>query len=345
GLLLVHAGSDLQSDVLQDSPEDIPTFTLGVADSDRVVFPSAIKGQCPADPNDTLAAYCPIRNCLFLPETINQDGYYGTLNAVIAHEDGHLLFGLSDLYNIESGLPVVGFWSLMDTGNLAGAVLPVPGTDGVFAVGLLPPSIDPFQRFFVGDALKLPEVSYDGAPIQILDGERHPDMRSVTLTGDEFVLLENRAIAPTDTLDLDQDPVTHVILGPKPPDRYEYDSLLPTWPLGHPMHGKPGGGILAWHIDTSVLTFSNSLRVNEDFGFNTNPRRLGVSVIEADGLQDLGDLGSPLLFGSYRDPWYVSNTPALSDTTIPPLKPNLGTRPHVRLDFLDEPNDTMLFTA
>jgi hypothetical protein len=29
GILVVHAGSDLQSDVLQDSPLDIPTFTLG----------------------------------------------------------------------------------------------------------------------------------------------------------------------------------------------------------------------------------------------------------------------------------------------------------------------------
>ena len=346
GLLIVHAGSDLQSDVLQDSPEDIPTFTLGVADTDRLVFPDSIK-RCTPDPNDTLAAYCPIRDCLFLPETINQDGYYGTLNAVIAHEDGHLLFGFSDLYNFETGLPVVGYWSLMDTGNLAGGVVPVYGGESIFAVGLLPPSIDPFQRFYAGDALTFREVSYDGASTPMLDSERHPDMRAVTLTADEFVLLENRAIARSDvdTVTVERDPVSQVILGPRDPDRYEYDALLPTWPKGHPSHGKPAGGILAWHIDASVLTFATSLRVNDDFGFNTNPRRLGVSVIEADGLQDLGDLGSPLLFGSYRDPWYVSNTPTLSDTTIPKLLPNLGTRPHVRLDFLDDPGDTMHFEA
>lgn len=332
GLLIVHAGSDLQSDVYQDSPEDIPTFTLGVADSDRVVFPGAIQ-RCPPDPADTLAAYCPVRNALFIPETANQDGYYATVNAVIAHECGHLLFGLSDLYDIANGLPVCGYWSLMDTGNLAGAVIPQDAGEPIYAVGLLPPSIDPFQRFFVGDALAFPEVAYDGAPIQILDGERHPDMRGVTLSADEFVLLENRAIVSGDTLVLDQDPVSHVILGPKDPDRYEYDSLL------------PGGGIVAWHIDASVLTYSTALRVNDDFGFNTNRRRLGVSVIEADGLADLGDLGSPLLFGSHRDPFYRSNNATLSDTTVPNLIPNVGTRPHVRLDFLDEPNDTMLFTA
>ena len=354
GILVIHAGSDFQSDVLQDSPEDIPTFTLGVADTDRVVFPGYVAGDCPAVPGDTLARYCPVGNALFLPEHINQDGYYGTINAVIAHECGHLLFGLSDLYDIVNGLPVVGYWSLMDTGNLAGAVIPQDVGEPIFAVGLLPPSIDPFQRFFVANlgrnnpatyVLSLPEVAYDGAPTQILDGERHPDMRSVTLSADEFLILENRAIAAGDTLVLDQDPISHVILGPKEPDRYEYDSLLPTWPKGHPDEGKPAGGIVAWHIDQSVVTFTSSLRVNESLGFNTNPRRKGVSVVEADALEDLGDLGSPLLFGSYRDPWYLANNTTLSDTTKPNLIPNVGTRPHVRLDFLDQPNDTMLFTA
>src|SRR5262249_14230985 len=149
GILVIHAGSDFQSDVLQDTPEDIPTFTLGVADTDRVVFPGSARGDCAAVPGDTLAQYCPVPHAPFLPEHMNQDGYYGTINAVIAHECGHLLFGLSDLYDIESGLPVCGFWSLMDTGNLAGAVIPQDVGEPIFAVGLLPPSIDPFQRFFV----------------------------------------------------------------------------------------------------------------------------------------------------------------------------------------------------
>jgi hypothetical protein len=209
----------------------------------------------------------------------------------------------------------------MDTGNLAGAVVQQPSGGPIYAVGLLPPSIDPFQRFFVGDAIQITEASYDGASDSLLDIERHPDVRSVTLTSDEFVLLENRAIAAGDTLVLDQDTTSHVILGPKEPDQYEYDALLPVWPQGHPKEGQPSGGILAWLVDTSVLTFTTSLRVNDDFGFNTNRRRLGVSVIEADGLADLGDLGSPLLFGSYRDPFYASNNAVLSDPATPCTSP------------------------
>ena len=87
-------------------------------------------------------------------------------------------------------------------------------------------------------------------------------MRRVTLSSDEYLLLENRYLAPADTVRLDQDSVTHVVLGPKSPDRYEYDALL------------PGSGILVWHIDESVIPFSTSLRVNADYGFNTNPQRL-----------------------------------------------------------------------
>src|SRR5262249_30608844 len=38
---VIHAGSDLQSDIRQDSKEDIPSFTLFVDDTDRVIFPDS----------------------------------------------------------------------------------------------------------------------------------------------------------------------------------------------------------------------------------------------------------------------------------------------------------------
>jgi M6 family metalloprotease-like protein len=313
--MIIHAGSDFQSDLHQDSPLDIPSFTIGVSDTDVV--------HVRADSIDRAS---------FVPETASQDGFYGALNGVIAHENGHNCFGFADLYDINSGFPVVGLWSLMDSGNLAGSQVQLPNGDIIFATGLLPPSVDPFQRFFIGDALHFNEPQW-GVATALENGERHADMRRIYLSSDEYLLFENRAISPGDVITLDQDSLTRVVLGPKTPDRFEYDALL------------PGPGVLVWHIDASVIPFSTAFRVNPDYGFNTNPARLGISVIEADGLQDLGDPGSPYILGSPRDPWYRSNHWVLSDTTQPNLIPHIGTRPHVQLTVLDDPSPTMHFRA
>jgi hypothetical protein len=297
-----------------------------VGDTDRVFFKSGAldtTGQG-CDPLDPSTPCFSIDRACIAPETNNQDGYYGTINGVLAHESGHLLFGLDDLYDIETGLPVVGEWSLMDSGNLVGSRVLQPDGSEIFATGLLPPSIDPWQRFFVGDALNFHEASVGDTTV-LLDGERHADMRRVTLSSDEYLLLENRYQLPASIVEIETDPLTHVILGPRP-DSLLYDALV------------PGGGVLVWHIDTSVMPFQGMLRINPDYGFNTNPRRLAISVIEADGLGDLGDVGSGGIVGWPSDPWFKSNNAVLSDTTIPNLIPHIGTRPHEQLSFLDEPD-------
>lgn len=318
--MIIHAGSDLQSDLRADSKEDIPSFTMFVDDTDRVIFPDSVNRARPID------------RVAFIPETINQDQSYGAINGVIAHENGHNFFGFGDIYDINSALPVVGYWSLMDSGNLVGARVQ-SSTGEIFAVGLLPPSIDPFQRNFILDAgllnYRQPGAA-DTAAFPLKGSQRHNDFVKVDLSSDEYVILENRFLSPAAAVRLLQDSVTRVVLGPREPDSLEYDALL------------PGGGVLAWHVDESVIPFTTSLRVNPDFGFNSNPRRLGLQVIEADALDDLGDVGSPFLLGSELDPYQASVAPELSDLTIPNLRPNQGTRPHARIEFLDDSSDTML---
>ncbi len=317
--VIIHAGSDLQSDIDQDSKSDIPSFTMFVDDTDRVIFPDSSNRDRPID------------RVAFLPETINQDDAYGAINGVNAHENGHNLFGLGDVYDINSALPVVGWWSLMDSGNLVGSL--VSRRDSViYAVGLLPPSLDPFQRDFLLDEgllqFRRPGAA-DTAEFRLHGSQRTNDFVKLDLSSDEYVILENRHLSPADSVRLLQDDTTGVVLGPREPDGYEYDALLPA------------GGILAWHVDESVIPFLTSLRTNPDFGFNSNPRRLGLQILEADGLDDLGDLGSPFLLGGEFDPWQASVAPVLSDTTIPSLVPNQGTRPHARIEFLDDASDTM----
>ena len=326
--VIVHAGADLQSDVRRDSPEDIPSFTITVDDTDAVIFRDSTAWN----------RENPIDRAAFIPETVNQDDYFGAINGVIAHECGHLFFGFVDLYNTETGFPVVGLWSLMDSGNLVGSIVVLPDQSEIFATGLLPPSIDPWQRFYTTDRLTFPEVAY-GDTLAYRNGERHPDMRRVSLTSDEYLLLENRYQAPADSVELDQADSSRVVLGPKKPDRFEYDALL------------PGGGMLVWHIDESVIPINettypcDSARANPGCGFNSDPRRLAISVIEADGLADLGDLNSPFILGSPSDPWPQPLSISLGDSTHPNLIPHIGTQPHIRLDFLGAADSTMRVAA
>jgi M6 family metalloprotease-like protein len=346
-VVIIHAGSDLQSDANRDSPEDIPSFTITVSDSDVVLFPADTTGGRKGHPIDRAA---------IVPEHINQDRYYGAINGVLAHECGHLFFGFADLYNTETGFPVVGLWSLMDSGNNAGTIVSLSDGD-LFATGLVPPSIDPWQRAATTDSLTVPVISYGdttfvfrdvtfGDTLAFRNVERHPDVKRVPLSSDEYLLLENRWLAPTDVVELDQADSSRVILGPKKPDRFEYDALLPTrfTPDGKAL---PGCGVLVWHIDESVIPLTEQVfpcdtaRANYDCGFNTNPRRLAISVVEADGLADLGDINSPDILGSGRDPWFLSNNPTLGDSTRPNMDTHIGTHAHIRLDFLDEPDSTM----
>ena len=319
--MIIHAGGDLQSDLKADSKEDIPSFTVFLGDTDRVIFPDSASWN-----KDR-----PIDRASFVPETINQDGYYGALNGVIAHENGHNMFGFLDVYDIESGYPVCGYWSLMDSGNLLGSIVNVQGQGDLYAVGLLPPSIDPFQRNFIADGMDI-RVPTWGVPMALENNERHSLFYKVPLSTDEYLLLENRHVSLADTLVLDHDS-TSVILGPSKPDRFEYDYL------------EPGTGILAWHVDESVVPFDRSLRINPDYGLNSNWYRQGLQIIEADKLDDLGNGNSPDMLGGPYDPYQMSVNPSLSDSTLPNLLPNQGTRPHVRVDFLDEADTTMHFTA
>jgi M6 family metalloprotease-like protein len=315
-ICLVHAGSDLQSDVNADSPEDIPTFTLGVADTDAVVV-----GPARADT---------IFGCTIGPETIRQDGYEGTINAVYTHEFGHLVFGYRDVYDVVSGLPTVGYWSLMDTGNLLGNSITFPNGTAVYAVGILPPAVDPWQKRLVYDDVpSAPEPPY-GQPAALGDIERNFTTYKVPISGEEYLLIENRLddLNGNHSLTLARDSTSGVILGPAASDSMEYDFLI------------PGPGALVWHVDESVADFFGP-RADPGFGLNVNRSRFGLDVIEGDGLDDLGDFNTPYPLGASTDPWYVGNATQLNDTTVPKLATNSGTDPHLDIQFTSPPGPNM----
>jgi len=313
---IIHAGSDLQSDVNQDSPEDIPTFTIGVADSDAVVLGPA--------KTDT------VFSAIIAPETIRQDGFEGTVNAVYAHESGHSIFGWRDVYDVASGLPVVGYWSLMDVGNLVGNAVTLPSGTAVYATGILPPAVDPWQKRLVYDDMPAaPEPTY-GSEVTLGDIEENFTVYKVPMSGEEYLLLENRLddINQNGSLQITRDAQSGVILGPSAADTLEWDFLV------------PGPGILAWHVDESVAAFFGP-RADPGFGLNVNRGRFGLQIIEADGLDDLGDFNSPFALGTTTDPWSLRSATRLNDTTVPKLLTNSETDPHLDLEFTSDPGPSM----
>jgi len=96
----------------------------------------------------------------------------------------------------------------------------------------------------------------------------------------------------------------------------EYDFLL------------PGQGVLVWHVDNSVIY---GRHIPPDLGINSNPKRRGVRVMEADGIEDLGNPNSAFLFGSPFDPYFVGNHTRLGPETVPNSDTNDGGKSHTTI--------------
>ncbi|MHB8079012.1 MAG: immune inhibitor A domain-containing protein [Candidatus Krumholzibacteriia bacterium] len=331
-VIFVHAGSDWQSDVNGDSPNDVPTFFVNLGE------PVALRG------GGTLS------ECSVIPETTTQDGYLGSVAAALYHEFGHAL-GLVDIYDTTTGLPGVGIWTLMDSGtNLAANIgFPTPTADNpdsievVTVSGVLPPSLGAWDKWFLGwletatldgaqAAQRLPAVQirrtareyqrYQDAGYDIRLSD--PQALVAGLSRREFYLLENRWV-PLSGAELPEqggvgllrDQQTGVILylagddpdgtGPLPPrNTGMYDFFMPD------------GGLLVWHV--------NQQRIEASLADNTiNAHGDGLRIVEADGIQDIGVIDPYVLgfWGSASDPFHADKpgSPRTGVTLSPEVAP------------------------
>ncbi len=324
---IFHAGADYQSDILGDSPRDLPTFQIALEES------AAVNGG-------SLGIF----GGLVMPETENQDGFFGAINGTLAHEFGHTQ-GLPDLYDINTFWPAVGVWSNMDSGYLLATALQDSKTGGiVVASGVMPTSLDPWCKSLLWPS----GLEFTDPEREVTTTLRATQLANrllyVPLDGDEYLLVENRQtdLNGDQSLYLDRDSTTNVILGPglssdDPLDTTgdkEYDFLL------------PGKGIFVWHIDPSVFctvvgevsgnaaTFECGPNANPDYGINSNPDRLGVGLVEADGIRDIGDPNSYYFYGSPFDAYFVGNRTLLGPDTSPSTRTNDGGVSHVTLRIL-----------
>ena len=298
-VMIFHAGADLQGDVNNDSPWDLPSFSGFLAD------------PIPVD-NGTANVY----SASVIPETSAQDGLLGAINGVITHEFGHMI-GLSDLYNTDEFMPAVGFWSLMDTGNYLGGLVEDPNTgDILYAFGLLPGGLDPWSRRELGRIFGIQTVEEIDVGAQWSDTLRAIELSSrilnVPASATEYFMIENRQsdLDGNGLVEVRADSATGVILGP---ESNEYDALL------------PGSGVLVWHIDEGIIERRGSLGLSPNGGLFER----GISIEEADGIVDLGNPSSSYWLGSEFDPYFVGNATEFNPATVPNSSANDGASSHV----------------
>jgi len=304
-VIFVHAGSDWQSDIFRDSPNDIPTFFVTLGDSVQLQSFDSETGLQGA-----------LSECSIIPETTSQDGYLGSIAGALYHEFGHSL-GLPDIYDTSTGLPAAGIWDLMDSGpnllaNINFGTEEEPDVETVS--GLLPPSLSAWCKWYLGwlttgeatdgtswniPAVQIPRAEYislySDPPFefslnlpQVLVGGASPR---------EFFLIENRWV-PLDSSEFPdeygvgflRDSETGVFLflaGDENRNTGMYDYFLPQ------------GGLLVWHVDQALI--------EENLEFNTiNAGHQGLRLIEADGIRDIGVYEPYVIgfFGSETDAFH-----------------------------------------
>jgi M6 family metalloprotease-like protein len=334
-IILAHAGPNLQSDVLGNSPNDMPSFQARLGGGDEIVIEDGYV----------------ISELSVIPETAIQDGYNGGIAAVLAHEFGHQL-GLPDLYDTYTNYSSVGVFDNMDSGGQLGAILVDAEGGEYYAEGFIPGGLGAWSKYFLGWMDVDTVGTFDDALSLSASGKCPSRGVRVEMSADEYWLIENRA-AELDGLytGFVTDEATGVILGPGNcmncgsgfPEVIEweytngYDYLLPTedpWPSP-----QWGPGILVWHVDEFFIERRwDENEVNSRWPF-------GVSLIEANGVVDLGDPTSRFGMGWYDDAFYDGNATEMNDGTLPPAWSNWQVPSGLRLENVSGRDTLMTFGA
>ncbi len=169
--IVIHAGSGEESDVRDDSPNDIWSNHVGEYQM------WAVLGQAISTDDGTT-----IRDISIVPETQDQDGYFGSnITGVICHEFGHDL-GLPDLYDVDYNSNGIGIWGLM-------------GAGGHLNNGVTPGHPCAWSKVFLGWVDPV-EISANTETVYIRNIEDYPDIYKIIIPdtdGKQYFLIENRA--------------------------------------------------------------------------------------------------------------------------------------------------------
>ncbi|MBN2572867.1 MAG: hypothetical protein JXA68_12120, partial [Ignavibacteriales bacterium] len=308
-----------------------------------------------------------ITNTIILPETESREvetfnGNYLielTINGlIVASIASHL--GLPDLYDTESGLSRIGRFGLMDG-------------QSIFAyMGLFPPEPSAWEKIYLGweipTTISVGEHNVNLVNYLIAQGG-DTTLLKIPINSSEYFLVENRKrdalkngsilnyivddLQYTKTfkrdttgyLYYDVDSISGVVI-----DVDEFDWALPGYELEDKI-GDPFDdiGLLIWHIDENII--QSKIENNE---INNDKNNLGVRLIEADGIFEIGEefytlIGDRVVGeGTKEDTWYSSNPAEFYENefglnTKPNTNSNNGSKSLITINNFSEINNTMSF--
>jgi hypothetical protein len=254
-----------------------------------------------------------ITNSMIIPETESRELASLTGSTLLEISINGLLvssiasyLGLPDLFDTQTGKSAIGRFGLMDG-------------QAIFAYnGLFPPAPSAWEKIYLGWAEPVtiqPGRFNINIAADLAASNDDTTILKVPINSSEYYLLENRErdvnkdgaiikyilggdtltkVFPKDTsgfYSFETDSVDGVVI-----DVDEYD-----W-------AEPGNGVLIWHIDDNII----NQKIGED-QINTDKQHRGVSVVEADGIQDIGEEFQTIFGdvaigeGEPQDLWYSTN--------------------------------------
>ncbi|HAA78592.1 TPA: hypothetical protein DCE37_26130, partial [Candidatus Latescibacteria bacterium] len=293
-----------------------------------------------------------IESGMLVPEAGGRDGRAG-LNGILARFYANQL-GLPRLDNPEDGLPAIGDWSLMDTGNIAFGSSARLGLSNLsddpsdtLLVGYIPTLLTAWSRARLG-WLEPVEVSQD-TTLSIAayhSASTAPRAVRVPITADEYFLIENR--------------MSRLAIEGRRPAITFSNGTSGVWTSNNDYDAFiPGSGILIWHVDDAVVRGSvDGKAVNSNIDFRTHfdglvgLYRKGIALEEADGLEDIGNTSASRVItsgiisfsdisGGPLDPYYVGNVTRFGPDTTPSTANNLGYASGIEIEVLSAPGEVM----
>lgn len=327
-VIIFHAGSMWQTDMLYDSPFDLPAVYISGAD---IVFGEPIR-----------AGSREYIDGIIYSETGNQDNGIAYIQGGLVHEFGHQL-GLYDLYDTSGKTMGMGGWALMGTGNwnMSGLVPPHHAGYNAYTKYNTAPNSSYSNWIYFNQTLTV-DNDREKIKIKYLGANEDTSYKlvKIPINANEYFLIENRFayISPDTVSDNPDSNGFRVWKDGVLVKVNDYDVSLPL--------ELNTGGLAVYHIDQSIIAADSGR--NE---INVGSIK-GIDMEEGDGVQDfemsLYDITDveKVFTGSHQDVFYRGGVNAsFTPNTRPNTDANNGGKSHIWIYDISMPDTVMTFSV